>query len=298
MLTMQIDQAALPLLSALRMFGLNHHVRGWNRVLGRLFPHGRQQSRHLAVPRWGVTYLANPANYIDWNVLCFGGYERDDLKVFRRLGRPGATCLDIGANVGHHAIFFGSLGWSVHAFEPNPQLWNEFDRKVVVSGLSSVTLHKVGLGHEDGLLQFELENETNSGTGHFTTDSDQSRGRGQIQTLPVRNGDRYLAEAGIGHVDVVKMDIQGFEPEALAGLRETLRRDRPLLCIEVSLDNSEKFESFDGLRRCLPGGYSFFHICNQNVGPLRTGRFKNFSGDINALRGNLFAIPLGRSLDE
>lgn len=289
---MQITRLALLLLPLLRGFGLNRHVRGWNRALARLFPHHRQVSRHFAVRRWGVTYLANTSNYIDWNVLCYGDYEREDLKLFRRFGR-GGTCLDIGANVGHHSIFFASLGWTVHAFEPNPQLWSEFESKVAASGLSSITLHKIGLGSEDTTLQFELENATNSGTGRFTVGHLESpAGSLGVGRLPLRNGDRYLAEIGIDRVKVVKIDVQGFEPDALFGLRETLRRDRPLVSIEIAQDNTAKFDSFERFKQLLPEDYSFLRTRPWHLGPIRGTVIERYSGEaFSALNANLFCIP-------
>jgi len=289
----QINQVTLPMLVVLRAFGLNRHVRGWNRILSRLFPHDAQVSRHLATTRWGLTYLANPANYVDWDVLCHGSFEHDDLELFRRFGRPESVCLDIGANIGHHAVFFGSLGWTVHAFEPNPQLWAEFEAKIRASGLQAVTLHKVGLGIENASLEFELENSTNSGTGRFRDGNPSPpEGGAKVGRLPIRNGDRYLEESGIDHVDVVKMDIQGFEPEALVGLRETLRRDRPLISVEIAPDNTVKFGSFERFKEYLPEAYSFLRVRPMNVGLLRRTVVECYTGEaFHTMSGNLFCIP-------
>lgn len=291
---MRITQATLPWLAVLQGFGLNRHVRGWNRILSLMFPHDRQGSRRLTTTQWGLPYLANPANYIDWNVLCHGSYEASDLAVFRKLaGRRDAVCLDIGANVGHHSIFFGSLGWRVHAFEPNPQLWAEFEAKVGTSGLRSVALHRVGLGAEDGDLAFELENATNSGTGRFVDGSSvPPSGASSVGTLPIRRGDRYLDEAGIDRVDVIKMDIQGFEPEALAGLHETIARDRPLISLEIAPDNIAKFGSLADLARRLPAGYTFLRTRLQVKGPIRRAVIERCTDeDFAVMDGNLFCVP-------
>lgn len=262
-------------------------------MLSLFFPYDVQENQYLETRRWGVTYLANPANYIDWNILCLGSYERDDLELFRRFGKKsGGVCLDVGANVGHHAIFFGSLGWTVHAFEPNPQLWSEFDAKVQASGLEGVVLHRIGLGAEDSSLEFELENATNSGTGRFFDGNATSpETAANVGLLPIRNGDRYLRETGIEHVDVIKMDIQGFEPEALAGLRQTIFRDRPLVSIEIASDNREKFGSFDRLRTFLPEDYFFVRTRVRNFGPIRRTVVEVYDGEnFSTINGNLFCV--------
>ena len=290
---MQITKNKLPIIAALRGFGLNHHIRGWNRIIRSIFPHDKQKFELIQTRMWNIEYLANPANYIDWSVLCYGSYEREELELFRRLGpRRGGVCLDIGANVGHHALYFASLGWTVHAFEPNPQLWSEFDAKVHASGVQSIALHRVGLGLEDGVLDFELENATNSGTGRFARSEFPPAGGSNIGRLPVYNGDRYLREQGIDVVDVVKMDIQGFEPEALSGLRDTLLRTRPLIAVEIAADNAIKFGSFGTFKNFIPDGYRFLRTRSKGTGIVRRRLAENYTGeDFLKMNGNLFCIP-------
>lgn len=75
------------------------------------------------------------------------------------------------------------------------------------------------------------------------------------------------------------MDIQGFEPEALSGLRETLRRDRPLVSIEISPENTAKFGSFERFKEYLPEGYSFLRTRPWNLGPMRGTVTESYSGE-------------------
>lgn len=291
---MRITQAMLPSLTVLQGFGLNRHVRGWNRLLKSLFPHDRQPAGRVMTRQWGISYLANPANYIDWNVLCFGSYEANDLAVFRQLvTKRSAVCLDVGANVGHHALFFGSLGWKVHAFEPNPKLWPEFEAKVAASHLTNITLHRIGLAAEDGELAFELENATNSGTGRFIDGSQPSPSSSSpVGTLPIRQGDQYLEEIGVGRVDVIKMDIQGFEPEALQGLHATILRDRPMVSVEIAPDNIAKFGSLTGLAAYFPDGYRFLRVKVDASGLVRRSTLVAIDADdFQTMDGNLFCVP-------
>ena len=289
---MQLTQRTLPLLTLLQAGGLCRRVPGWSRVLSLLFPAGAQAEGHVRLTQWGLTYLANPANYIDWNVLCLGAYEADDLRLIARYAPPHAVCLDVGANIGHHSLFFAAQGWRVHAFEPNPQVWPEFEAKVAASGLRTVTLNKVGLGNEEGVLDFELESASNSGTGRFRPEGEAVAGSVPVGKLPIRNGDRFLREADIGRVDVIKMDVQGFEPEALAGLRETIARDHPLLCVEISEESTRKLGSFEAFRALFPDGYTFRTQRQALRGLVRRPVVAAYAGEgFHALHENLFCFP-------
>lgn len=289
---MQLTQRTLPLLTLLQAGGLCRRVPGWSRILSMLFPAREQAAGHVEVTQWGLTYLANPANYIDWNVLCLGAYEPDDLRMLARHAPPHAVCLDVGANIGHHSLFFAAQGWRVHAFEPNPQVWPEFEAKVAASGLRTITLNKVGLGDTETVLDFELESASNSGTGRFRLDGEEAAGSVAVGKLPIRNGDQFLREAGIERVDVIKMDIQGFEPEALAGLRKTIARDHPLLCVEISEESARKLGSFEAFRALFPEGYCFKTQRLELRGLVRQPVVAPYEGEgFFSLHENLFCFP-------
>ena len=59
---------------------------------------------------FGMKYSGNLNSYIDWCVFFFGAYEKQELLLLKDLlrKRDNPTVLDIGANVGHHSLFFPS----------------------------------------------------------------------------------------------------------------------------------------------------------------------------------------------
>ncbi|MGE0055207.1 MAG: FkbM family methyltransferase [Hyphomicrobium sp.] len=239
--------------------------------------------------------MAAPDQYVDWQVLTTGGYEFDDLAVFEELSRQMTArrplALDIGANVGHHMFVFATLGWRVMAFEPNPSLWPSIKEKIRTASLEDVSLHGIGLGDQDLSLRFRVPISENSGTGQFVTSSNVRRDHTD-QDLPVRRGDDYLVEQKVENVDVIKIDIQGFEATALRGLRSTLESNRPVLCIEIGDENREEIPSLDALAALLPQGYGF-RMMRQDphllfrLSKLVKVRPTEF-GDID---GNIFCVP-------
>ena len=72
---------------------------------------------------------------------------------------------------------------------------------------------------------------------------------GQPLPASVREGDRCRRELHIPPPDVLKIDAEGFEPQVIAGLAETIRQKRPVIFFEhTKLDD-------DQLRACVPPGY-------------------------------------------
>jgi FkbM family methyltransferase len=181
---------------------------------------------------FGFRYRGDFATFIDWNVYYFGAYSIQELlfskDVLKRLNNP--TVLDIGANVGHHTLFFSRFAKEVHAFEPNESVVKKLYEKIEVNQVKNITVHTVGLGDVNSNLQFHLPTNNNTGTGSFLKQDETKK----TVELPVRRGDDYLKTIAVDKVDFIKMDIEGFEKEALKGLQQTLLRNRPVIFFEWS----------------------------------------------------------------
>lgn len=184
---------------------------------------------------FGLTYEGDLASYIDWNVYFHGAYELGLLKFLKAAATaagPGAVFLDIGANVGQHSLFMSAHVAQVHAFEPWAAARDAILRKLDVNRITNVAVHAVGLSDRDQEAVYYAPTSSNLGTGSFVPGhnfSNHAAGR-----LPLVAGDSYLARHGIDRVDVIKLDVEGFEPQALDGLSAILSRCRPVVALECN----------------------------------------------------------------
>ncbi|AZO77312.1 MULTISPECIES: FkbM family methyltransferase [unclassified Bosea (in: a-proteobacteria)] len=188
--------------------------------------------RHLPPgPRLAVI----PTDYLGISIIGNGVYERREIELLKNLFRArnlqDTTFVDIGGNIGNHSISLADSFANVVAFEPSPPIASLFKTNLMLSGTSNVRLHEIGLGREDAELKFSLLEAGNDGSGSFAS------GKGDI-VLPVRHGDRYLAQyepdlaSGAKRIGFVKCDVEGFEADVFAGLRESFARHRPILTFE------------------------------------------------------------------
>ena len=82
---MLINKATLPLAWALRQVGKRVRLRGWDRLLRALFHPDRQRQFAFRIPFIGFTYPAYADNFIDWNALFYGSYEKFELRLLAAL---------------------------------------------------------------------------------------------------------------------------------------------------------------------------------------------------------------------
>jgi len=195
--------------------------------------------------RDGLRFRLFPPEYIDSQIFIEGIYELHLLRFLRKRER-GGVMLDVGANIGNHALYLAPNFDEIHCFEPNPVALERL-RENVALNRSTLHIHPVGLGAADAELEFHANTSGNLGGSSFArTDFPVS------SILPVRRGDAYLASHGIEGIDLIKIDVEGFEAEVLAGLVETIKRERPVIIFEYDGRTNAEAE-FDRFIAALPG---------------------------------------------
>ncbi len=188
----------------------------------------------------GVRIAINQRDHIMSGLLALGFYETFERTLFLRLVKPGMTVLDVGANIGIFTALAASRvgkGGAVFSFEPGPENFALLQETVRLNGFDNVVARQAAVADQPGTLRLYLS-ELNM-VDHRIYDADESRPSVEVETVTV---DEALAAQGAKRVDVLKIDIQGAEAKAFAGMSRTLA-DNPNLRILA------EFWPW-GLRRC------------------------------------------------
>lgn len=210
-------------------------------------------------------------------------YEPFEMAVFARLARPGAVVIDVGANLGLYALRAASLVGPrglVHAFEPASATYALLRANLAHNAAANVRAFQVALSDApgEGLLQANRESALAglAATGRGQTVAAE---RVRIDTL-----DAHVAREGLGHVDLLKVDVEGFEGHVLRGARATLERERDLaiLCeLEGKNFGALGFSIIDVVRWVGSLGYDVWGIDRSAGTPRRlaghdTSPYQNF----------------------
>jgi len=181
------------------------------------------QSQMTVKLPWGVSFQVDPRETIGHSIWTTGLYELPITELLFRLLKPGDQAIDAGANIGYITCIMAYLtGASGHvdAFEPHPELVQHLKRNIELLGNTSETVHvhKVGLSAQAGeaFLDLGSEFEKNNGTSKVAFDNDAGNSiRVLLQTLDETIGDRQI--------EVLKLDVEGHEAEALLGAEKSLK---------------------------------------------------------------------------
>ncbi len=200
----------------------------------------------LAPALEGLFTLAVPMTDfgIGWEVLEHGTYEPHLVAFYRKHLRPGMQVLDVGANVGFHALHAAALvapSGRVVAVEPDPA-----NAALLRTSLSlrreraPVEVVEAALSDSDGeLVLSDLGNDPNSGA-RFThpdravLERHVHGPRPRFDTVRAIRWDDHFGEIDL---DFVKMDIEGAEPRALRGMERSIERHRPVVVSEFAPSN-------------------------------------------------------------
>jgi FkbM family methyltransferase len=188
-------------------------------------------------------------------VFCYGAAPHCELALLDHMAnriravRGHVNFFDVGANVGHHTLFMADRADHVFAFEPLPRLQGLIADKIALNGLTNVQILPIGLGNQSGWFDYYPGIGANSGIGTFTTPN--SADFGASVKLTVERGDDVIKKMGLPRVDLIKIDVEGFERRVLEGLSRTIQRDRPAILMELSGHSRNEFGDVSQLLNCL-----------------------------------------------
>jgi FkbM family methyltransferase len=183
-----------------------------------------------------------------------------------RLDFTGQTVYDIGGNEGIFTLFFarqvGASGCLV-TFEPNPRSHARIVENVRLNGFTTVDVRRIALGAAPGRASLVFPRDETARGSLVGDIQSQIRHEKRVAAIEVDIDtiDRQIAN-GLPEPDFVKIDVEGFERDVLAGMMGTLARRRPRLYIELhGADRLRKLSNTTAVVEDLwRAGYRIHHV--------------------------------------
>ena len=205
-------------------------------------------------------------------------YDPGIAAILNRYVKPGMSVVDIGANIGCLTMLLASLvepSGLVVAVEPNPENIKLLEASRRVNGFDQVLVIQAAAGRQTGLLALNVS-YSNGMTGELPGDSDPIFASRPVPCFAL---DEILPK--YRHFDLVKIDTEGAELNALIGLSETIDRDHPVIVSEFSPG------AMPGISHCSGPEYLRFLIAKgYRIGVIeKDGSESSFGGDVDGVMG-------------
>lgn len=218
----------------------------------------------LVTRRRGITWDLDLNEGIDFAIYVFGAFEPDTVAAYDRIVAPGATVLDIGANIGAHTLHLARLvrpGGRVIAVEPTRYAVGRLRENLALNPdfASRVTVVQAMLmGNTDVLLADSIPSSWPLQTPEGAHEKHLGVGM-STEGAGVTTADALVSQYGLTSVDLIKLDVDGYEVEVLRGARNILEKFGPPILFEHSPYNiAEKgYDPHEMLGILKDAGYRF-----------------------------------------
>ena len=260
-----------------------------------IYPYLPKLDRHFdfTVDFYGLQISGNTRT--DFELYFTGAAEKPELYFLRdlvsRINQTDTVFVDVGACKGNHSLFLSQHVGTVVAFEPYPLVLDRFRDAIEGNRISNIILVPFGLGAENGRFPFFSPKDGNHHTGSFNADfTTQNEYHGELE---IRVGDEELKRLQIARVDVVKIDVEGYEKEVLSGLKNSIRRDRPIVMMELLTDvpGGVGFTSLKDVESSFPEDYRLLQFSDYEY---YSGRYRLDDLDFDQGEINTDSIQMQR----
>ena len=226
------------------------------RLLILLFPH----PRWCMVPHGGHRLALDLTDMLQANILLDGVWEPEFSRWWAYLSSRAAVIFDVGAHCGYFSLLaldHAPGGAHVYAFEPNPRMQNQLRKNIELNGLTNLRVIPKAASEATGALTLHVRRafEPGASSRHAIPHADSEV---CVEAVAL---DEFCEAHGIAAVDALKMDIEGGEAAAIAGMREGLRVGRyRVLAIETHFSHLG-LEAVRGMLGTLAAsGYAIFEL--------------------------------------
>lgn len=172
----------------------------------------------------------------------YGAHEAGPAAVFSGLVKPGAIVADIGAHVGFYTLLAARQGASlVFAFEPEPGNQKLLRRNTLIAPRAEIRVFGCALSDHNG-------------TGHLSESPASNRGLACLARVgtpvEIRTLDSLMSETQVARIDVMKIDVEGWEEAVLRGAESliTTQRPPPTILFEAAVNRSSTKRTVHWLR--------------------------------------------------
>ncbi|MCE3278814.1 MAG: methyltransferase FkbM family [Bacteroidetes bacterium] len=210
-----------------------------NSIIGKLIPENHQYPSNTfrTVTRNGIIYKLDISDYQNW--LIYFGVTDDSPNSLYDLVKPNSYLFDIGTNIGQTILNFARLSGPdsmIIGFEPDPVNYSRMLQNIELNPFKNIKCYNIALGSVKGQFPLKINSPLNRGGNRISSKETLH----DSFLVDVERLDDFVANNNIPKVDLIKIDVEGFEHEILKGGAKTIQQFKPVMFIEVDNSNLQE----------------------------------------------------------
>lgn len=224
--------------------------------------------------------------YITRSLEVYGEYCPDEWRLLKQIIRPGMTVVEVGANMGTHSVDMARAcaPGPFYAFEPQPRVFQILCANLALNDIGNALAYPEGCGEAEG--EAVVPPMDYAGRGNFGGVSLRSADEAGVKVRV-----RALDSLDLAACGLLKIDVEGFEPQVLRGARRTIERCRPIIYVE----NDRRAQQQEVISLIADMGYRLYW---HTPGLFSANNFNGATEDIFGRLGslNMACIPAESAL--
>lgn len=147
-------------------------------------------------------------------------YEKYETAIMLGQVNKNSVVVDVGANIGYYTLLLAKEVKKIYAFEPDEEVFQILKKNVEENKLKNVVLINKAVGDKNEKVKIE-KNKDNFGDSRISD-------KGEL--VECVKLDEVIKE----RVDLIKVDVQGWEPAVIEGAKNIIEKDSPILFLEYT----------------------------------------------------------------
>jgi FkbM family methyltransferase len=173
------------------------------------------------------------SDYVDRWLFTGADFEPDTVKLIQKYLSKDDNFLDIGANIGYFSLIasqiVGKRG-TVYSFEPTPETISRLHKNIRLNNLRNIQVIENAVSNQKGSVTFKIPSDKIRNSGRSSMrDIEENFFEISVDTISID-----LMMDSLKKIALIKMDIEGAEGLALDGMKNLIKRDRPVIIMELS----------------------------------------------------------------
>ncbi|OJJ23548.1 hypothetical protein BKI52_04065 [marine bacterium AO1-C] len=212
-----------------------------------------------------IRFNLDISDLIGWYL--YFGFKDHSTEIIFNLCNEGDSVIDVGANIGYVSLNIaqkvGANG-KIISFEPDPLNFQRLSKNLSLNNFQNIVLENKGLAQKSGELNLMVFEESNRGMNRIVPQGSTNAKSVKVNVVRL---DDYLNENPLEKLNLIKIDVEGYEMNVLQGAQQTIQKFKPQLFIELD-DNNLKAQGSNAqglIKYLIDLGYSIHRSDSQET---------------------------------